>query len=145
VNVFLNWSNTRTTWGFVSGAIQLLTAWAALGLGFLIIRRPKAVAPTLAFFGSCLLISGIGYFVPFIRGGYSNEMSVRAEFFSHLFAAPIAFFIAAVVAWKSRSTHRSVEQSRIACSQCGYDMRGLSEPRCPECGRMYTLDEFYQL
>lgn len=31
------------------------------------------------------------------------------------------------------------------CINCGYRMRGLGEPRCPECGRFYTLHQFYLL
>jgi len=26
----------------------------------------------------------------------------------------------------------------LACTDCGYPLRGLAEPRCPECGRMIT-------
>ena len=27
------------------------------------------------------------------------------------------------------------------CPQCAYDLRGLTEPRCPECGRAFTFHE----
>lgn len=30
---------------------------------------------------------------------------------------------------------------RLPCPRCGYDLRGLREARCPECGTEYTLDE----
>jgi hypothetical protein len=36
--------------------------------------------------------------------------------------------------------------SRVAppmCLKCGYDMSGLNQCRCPECGRTYTLDELW--
>ncbi|MCH8852005.1 MAG: hypothetical protein IID41_05065 [Planctomycetes bacterium] len=26
-----------------------------------------------------------------------------------------------------------------SCRQCGYHLRGLTEPRCPECGTEFTL------
>lgn len=29
----------------------------------------------------------------------------------------------------------------LDCPDCGYSMIGLTEARCPECGRQYTLDE----
>ena len=32
----------------------------------------------------------------------------------------------------------------ILCPMCGYDMRGLSETRCPECGECPTLETFLQ-
>ncbi|MAE67839.1 MAG: hypothetical protein CMJ18_26595 [Phycisphaeraceae bacterium] len=31
----------------------------------------------------------------------------------------------------------------LACPTCGYSMMGLKEPRCPECGSRYTLDQLY--
>jgi hypothetical protein len=27
------------------------------------------------------------------------------------------------------------------CPECGYDLRGLSQQRCPECGRAFTFHE----
>lgn len=34
-------------------------------------------------------------------------------------------------------------ESSIACPKCGYDLRGLPETRCPECGRSFTADEIW--
>ena len=31
----------------------------------------------------------------------------------------------------------------IACPTCGYDLTGLREARCPECGSQFTLDQLY--
>jgi hypothetical protein len=31
----------------------------------------------------------------------------------------------------------------IRCGSCGYSLIGLSQSRCPECGRTWTLDELY--
>lgn len=30
---------------------------------------------------------------------------------------------------------------RLPCPKCGYNLTGLREARCPECGATYTLDE----
>jgi DNA-directed RNA polymerase subunit RPC12/RpoP len=43
----------------------------------------------------------------------------------------------------SRSEART--EGLIRCPQCGYDLRGLSEARCPECGSRYTLDQLVAL
>jgi DNA-directed RNA polymerase subunit RPC12/RpoP len=29
----------------------------------------------------------------------------------------------------------------IACPSCGYNLRGLKEAKCPECGAEFTLDQ----
>ena len=31
----------------------------------------------------------------------------------------------------------------IACPACGYNMSGLKEVCCPECGARYTIDQFF--
>ena len=36
-----------------------------------------------------------------------------------------------------RTYDLSVMPADVACSQCGYLLRGLSEPVCPECGRVF--------
>lgn len=41
-----------------------------------------------------------------------------------------------VAAARSTTSHEP-----IACPICGYDLAGLYEARCPECGTRYTLDE----
>ena len=35
------------------------------------------------------------------------------------------------------------ERPHPTCPACGYDLTGLHEARCPECGRSYTLDELF--
>ena len=29
----------------------------------------------------------------------------------------------------------------VVCPTCGYNLTGLTEPRCPECGSQFTLDQ----
>jgi DNA-directed RNA polymerase subunit RPC12/RpoP len=36
-------------------------------------------------------------------------------------------------------------KSAVACPTCGYNLTGLSEARCPECGTRFTLDELLAL
>jgi predicted Zn-ribbon and HTH transcriptional regulator len=31
----------------------------------------------------------------------------------------------------------------MACPNCGYNLTGLREARCPECGSQFTLDELF--
>ena len=38
---------------------------------------------------------------------------------------------------------RAVSAGTIACPQCGYNLTGLHEARCPECGTQYTLNELF--
>ena len=36
---------------------------------------------------------------------------------------------------------RAVATGTVCCLRCGYNMTGLHEARCPECGTQYTLNE----
>ena len=35
---------------------------------------------------------------------------------------------------------RRREENRLRCQHCGYDLRGLNYPRCPECGTIRGFD-----
>jgi hypothetical protein len=55
-----------------------------------------------------------------------------------LLTAGIAFLgIAAGLAWANQAAVRRIAAAREAanrCPRCSYDIRGLRDPRCPECG-----------
>ncbi len=51
-----------------------------------------------------------------------------------------AWIAASAWAWADQ-VRTGVGGPRIICPKCNYDMRGLDQPRCPECGSRYTLDE----
>ena len=50
--------------------------------------------------------------------------------------------------WRETSAERRDRLARlgigaIGCPTCGYNLTGLREARCPECGSQYTLDQLY--
>jgi DNA-directed RNA polymerase subunit RPC12/RpoP len=58
----------------------------------------------------------------------------------------ILWLIGTVLAWQETPAERAARikssgKSAVACPTCGYNMTGLTEPRCPECGSKFTLDE----
>jgi len=60
--------------------------------------------------------------------------------------AILIWLVATILIWKETSTERAdrVRQSAgdvLFCLKCGYNMTGLYESRCPECGTQYTLDQ----
>jgi hypothetical protein len=51
-----------------------------------------------------------------------------------------------ILMWRETATERAerlhaVAIGAIACPSCGYNLTGLREARCPECGAQFTLDE----
>lgn len=61
---------------------------------------------------------------------------------------PIVWVLATVFIWRETAQERlarlkAAGTDTIVCSVCGYNMTGLKEARCPECGAQYTLDQLY--
>ena len=61
-------------------------------------------------------------------------------------SAIVLWVVATVFIWRETPSERaqriaSSSDSAIACPTCGYNLTGLSESRCPECGSKFTLDE----
>jgi hypothetical protein len=62
----------------------------------------------------------------------------------------VSWLIATVFLWRETAAERSQRvktssKSAITCPTCGYNLTGLSEARCPECGSKFTLDELIGL
>jgi len=60
---------------------------------------------------------------------------------------PIVWVLATVLLWRETAAERLARMSKLAshptmlCPFCGYNLSGLREARCPECGASFTLDE----
>jgi len=59
---------------------------------------------------------------------------------------PALWLIATVYFWQETPAERASRisdsgRADIPCPKCGYNLRGLMEARCPECGTRFTLDE----
>jgi DNA-directed RNA polymerase subunit RPC12/RpoP len=55
---------------------------------------------------------------------------------------PLAWLVLMIVMWKEAPA-KSADGHDVRCPACGYNLRGLSEARCPECGKRFTLDELF--
>jgi hypothetical protein len=60
---------------------------------------------------------------------------------------PITWVLGTVLLWRETATERLARMSKLVsaptvlCPFCGYNLSGLREARCPECGASFTLDE----
>jgi hypothetical protein len=60
---------------------------------------------------------------------------------------PIVWVLATVLLWRETAAERLARMSKllthptVLCPFCGYNLSGLREARCPECGARFTLDE----
>lgn len=60
----------------------------------------------------------------------------------------VAWMASTVLIWRETPLERAqrlgaISKQAIACPACGYNMTGLRQARCPECGTEYTLDELF--
>ena len=75
---------------------------------------------------------------------YYDEM---AAVFAAMIWAPCWIGLTALV-WRETKTERrrSLKMqglSALVCPTCGYNLMGLGESKCPECGSRFTLDQLY--
>ncbi len=59
---------------------------------------------------------------------------------------PIVWVLATVLIWRETPAERiarltAAGTDAVSCPTCGYNLTGMREARCPECGAQYTLDE----
>lgn len=59
---------------------------------------------------------------------------------------PITWVLSTVLLWRETAAERlrrltAHGMPAIACPLCGYNLAGLTEARCPECGASFTLEQ----
>jgi hypothetical protein len=58
---------------------------------------------------------------------------------------PIVWVLLTVLLWRETAAERVQRLSRagggVLCPLCGYNLAGLTEARCPECGSRFTLEQ----
>ncbi len=93
-------------------AFRAMMALAAAGL-------------TLIVFGTC----AVGPFLPARPGDWWNETTMVAVglVLSHLCCVAAYDHV-------TRAHGPSLHDSEVRCRKCRYILKGISEPRCPECG-----------
>jgi uncharacterized paraquat-inducible protein A len=92
------------------------------------------------------LTAGLLVFVVLIEismSGYFNSLLSVASFFGSVLA-PLLWLIGTVILWQETPAERRerlTSPNSVSCPVCGYNLTGLTESRCPECGTKFTLDE----
>jgi uncharacterized paraquat-inducible protein A len=80
-------------------------------------------------------------------GSVVNVSSGFSVFVGGLLAV-VLWLIGTVLIWRETAAERAARlagssASNVACPSCGYNLTGLSESRCPECGSKFTLNELF--
>lgn len=85
--------------------------------------------------------------IAFIVGLVGAAMEEEVGAFIGSALAPLLWIGGTVLAWRDTVAERAArvdpKGQGVVCLSCGYNMTGLSELRCPECGRKFTVDELF--
>ena len=94
-------------------------------------RLLLAIAITLLF----LPCMGFGVF-GFLASG---EPGVNTTWFRVLYSVFLILLVGGIAgAWWFALHRFEADRKPGACSRCGYDLQGILEQRCPECGALVT-------
>jgi hypothetical protein len=132
-----------------------MTDWVALFCIGLLLGRVfyrNCVATGCAFLATFAVVSSLTgdvspwYIVHYgflSRGGYAAVYPwTHAVTFAVFLLVIYASFVVGV--WVGSRYGRKHLGYDGYCRKCGYDLRGLPEPRCPECGTPFKLDQIRQ-
>ncbi len=84
-----------------------------------------------------LLAGGLYSYIVDIPGDFSPDFTWNVLTFAVGAAAYAMGFIIAYLRWSGRPLYAPATQDEANCARCGYPLRGLEVPRCPECGRPF--------
>lgn len=129
-----------------------LTTWLTVALYWFLLWRSSVIWNPRRKIGT--LLGVIGAILVGALGGSIAEGLIRyADGFGAFFGGVLTitvWLIVTVFLWRDTRAERAERvkksnRSAIVCPTCGYNLTGLSECRCPECGSTFTLDELMAL
>jgi len=142
VSVILGFSNEQFAF-LISG----LTTWAFIAIYWILLWRHsvhwtkfRVVATTLAVPGAI----AVAVIIDTTLRTLNDEL---AMFVSNL-TAIFLWLTATIFIWTetTRERRERIGANRpdvVTCPTCGYNLTGLRQPTCPECGDTFTLDELF--
>ncbi|MBN1341731.1 MAG: hypothetical protein JXQ73_03575 [Phycisphaerae bacterium] len=97
-------------------------------------ERSRAVQIGLAFaVSSSIAVMVFGFWRLIVPPPWGYTLWEILECILVFFGLPAMVLLQVIIALSLRRPGR--------CPGCGYSLRGLSRPRCPECGRAFTFKE----
>ena len=125
------WMAGGVTWAFIAAY------WIALWHGSV----QWTAARRLLTLGAVMACAVIGVVV----ATFCNAVERGFGTFVGTAIAPLLWLAVTTFIWRESATERGQRLAgsahAIVCPACGYNLTGLQTPRCPECGKQYTLDE----
>jgi hypothetical protein len=103
------------------------------------VRWDGRVVPTCAAAIVCAIV-GV------VLGVVCNTIERGFGAFVGSTSAILLWLVATCFIWRESPLERAARldgtgRDGVVCPTCGYNLTGLKEPRCPECGSQFTLDQ----
>ena len=125
-------------------ALLFVTAWLAIWHAQVTWNEWRRQLTFVSIFWSL----GVGSIVGLVLAMMTDEENlglVFAGLFWFVSWIPSTALIWRETARERAARLRAVAVGTLACPHCGYNLTGLHEARCPECGTQYTLNELFAL
>ena len=133
-----SWWSRSIVWLF-AGAMT----WVVLGIYWFFIWRKGVVwTATRKQFTFWTPFAAIGFAT---LGYFALSVVLRNDIFAMFIAsilAPLTWLIATVYVWRN-AIGETRDSTGVVCPNCNYNLTGLTEARCPECGSTFTLDQLF--
>ena len=127
----------------ISGAAM----WAFMGLYWFLLWRKSVhwsaprISLTLAALPLACAAGGIIFAIT------QSSFDDGFAYFMASITSPLLWLVATVPLWRESAPERADRaatqsgRQAVVCPTCGYNLTGLNQARCPECGATFTLDQ----
>lgn len=139
----------RETVMFLAGGVL---TWVAVALYWFLLWRSAVVwnsRRVVGTFVSAAIALGVGIAAGVVAAAATMGEGSFGAFIGSVMTI-LLWLIGTVFVWRETTAERASRvtassRSAITCPTCGYNLTGLTESRCPECGSKFTLDELLAL
>lgn len=119
--------------------------WVFMGLYWWALWR-KSVAWTGTRLATTALVTGAALVLGLVTGMAASGVGGEFGYFIGSVTTPVLWLVGTVIAWRENAAERAARIANtggdaVVCTVCGYNLTGLHEARCPECGTRFTLDQ----
>ncbi len=111
---------------FTRAAVAIAAGAVTLGLLVAFLPSTNGVVPGVAVTLDRTGIQALGYYLWYSLGEY--PVLIAVYFLPAILVAAVSYTLATL---RAKATELD---DGPRCRRCGYILRGLTEPRCPECG-----------
>jgi hypothetical protein len=142
-----HWLYKRTPYNLGDSVLfSGIATWACTATYWCLLWR-RTVRWTWSRVIGTIASAGASAFGGLLIGWLLRDLGAGVSYFAGTSATMVVWLIATVLLWRETPEERAARLQAlgggggIVCPACGYNLTGLTEPRCPECGARYTLDE----